>query len=127
MMERVGRMISMEVGVNDATAGTDVASLMMGESCPKPGSERAITDGSLLRYLRAFEVPESADHTGPAVWVDFGIAYDKNSEADPIIGWLLETLKRYGNHMILRVDTTEVPVEIGAMTTLIRRKVQKST
>ncbi len=125
-MERVGRMISMEVGVADKAAGTNVASLMMGESSPRPGSERAITDGSMLTYLRAFNVSESAQHAEPAVWVDFGITYDKNAEADPIVGWLLETLERYGSRMVLRVDTSEVPVEIGAMTALIRKKVQKS-
>jgi len=126
MIERVGRMISVEVGVADEAAGTNVASLMMGESSPRPGSQHTITDGSVLTYLRAFKVSESAERTDPAVWVDFGITYDKNAEADPIAGWLLETLERNGSPMILRVDTTEVPVEVGAITALIRKKVQKS-
>ena len=116
----------MEVGVADAAAGTDVATLMMGESSPKPGTERAITDGSILRYLRAFEVPESEDHAGPAVWVDFGITYDTNAEADSIARWLLNALKRTGSPMTLRVDTSEVPFEMPAVTAVIRAKLRES-
>ena len=126
MTERVGRMISLEIGVADEAAGRDIASLMMGESSPKPGSERIVTDGSVLTYLRAFKVLESVERTGPAVWVDFGITYDKNAEADRIVGWLLDALKRHGSPVALRVDTSEIPVEMEAMTALIRKKVEKS-
>ena len=126
MTERVGRMISMEVGVGDAAAGKDVASVMMGEASPKPGTERAITAASVVKYLRAFEVPESADHTGPAVWVNFGITYDTNAEADSIAGWLVSTLQQTGTSVTLRVDTSEVALEIAAVTAVIRAKVKES-
>ena len=126
MIERVGRMISVEVGVADEATGTNVASLMMGESSPRPGSERTITDGSVLTYLRAFKVSESAEHTDPAVWVDFGITYDKNAEAAPIAGWLFSTLTKQDGLQVLRVDTSKTPLEMAAMTTLIRNKVKRS-
>jgi hypothetical protein len=119
-------MISVEVGVANEVAGTTVASLMMGEASPRPGSKRTVTDGSVLTYLRAFKVSDSAECTDPPVWVDFGITYDSNAEADPIVGWLLAALERSESPVILRVDTTEVPVEFEAMTTVIRKKVQKS-
>ncbi|MBU0595126.1 hypothetical protein KJ567_00375 [Candidatus Bipolaricaulota bacterium] len=126
MKSRVGRMISLEVGVADEAAGRDIAALMMGESAPKPGSERAVADGSVLSYLRAFKVLESAERTEPAVWVDFGIKYDNNAEADPIVRWLLDTLKKHESTITLRVDTSEIPIEMEAMTELIRKKVEKS-
>jgi len=126
MIERVGRMISVEVGVADEAAGTNVASLMMGESSPSPGSERAITDGSVLTYLRAFRVSESAERAGPAIWVNFGITYDKNAEAGPIAGWLYSTLTKQDGLQVLRVDTSKTPLEMAAMTTLIRDKVKRS-
>jgi len=126
MTERVGRMISVEVGVADEAAGTNVASLMMGESSPRPGSERTIADGSVLTYLRAFKVSESADRTAPAVWVDFGIAYNSNADADPIAGWLFGTLTKQDGLQVLRVDTSQTPLEMAAMTTLIRDKVKRS-
>ena len=126
MVERVGRMISLEVGVGDEVAGSNIAALMMGESSPDSGSERAITDGSMLRYLRAFSVSEPVDATAPAVWVDFGITYDKNAEADPIVEWLLKMLTQHEGLLVLRIDTTEVPVEEAALSTLIREKVRQS-
>jgi hypothetical protein len=123
-------MISLEVGVADEAAGIEIASLMMGGPSPKPGTERPMEGVSVLRYLRSFVVPvvpdDSAERTSPAVWVDFGITYDNNAEADPIVGWLFETLKRHDGPVILRVDTTEIPLESGAMTALIRKKVEKS-
>jgi hypothetical protein len=126
MIERKGRMISLEVGVADKAAGIEIASLMMGGSSPKPGDERPMEGVSVLRYLRSFVVADSAERTSPAVWVDFGITYDKNAEADSIVGWLLETLKRHDGPVVLRVDTTEIPLESGPMTALIRKKVETS-
>ena len=126
MAERVGRMISVEVGVADEAAGAGIAELMMGESSPVSGCERAITDGSVLRYLRAFSVPESVEAQRCAVWVDFGITYDENAEADSIVKWLLRTLKTYEGPIVLRIDTTEIPIDEGALSALIREKVRQS-
>jgi len=126
MTERVGRMISLEVGVSDESAGANVAALLMGESLPTPGMERAITEDSVLMYLHAFEVERSADHTGPAVWVGLRIQYGTNAEAGPIAEWLHETLRQYENPMVLRVDTSQVPIEMEAMTSVIRKKVRDS-
>jgi hypothetical protein len=119
-------MISVEVGVADEATGTNVASLMMEESPPRPGSERAITDGSVLKYLRAFKVSESAERTGPAVWVNFRITYDKNAEAEPIADWLFNTLTEQEGLQVLRVDTAKTPLEMAAMTKLLRDKVKRS-
>jgi hypothetical protein len=110
----------MEVGVPDEAAGASVASLMMGEPSPESGSERTAMGGSVLRYLRAFKASESA------VWVDFSITYDQKAEAETIVEWLLKALKQYGGPMTLRLDTTEVPVESGAMSALIRTKIKEA-
>jgi len=126
MPERVGRMISLEVGVADAAAGRKIASQMMGESSPQPGSVHTVADGSQLTYLRAFEVPERADSTNPAIWVNFSITYDSNAEADALVGWLLDALEQHGSPVTLRVDTSPVAVELDAMTELIRRKIRTS-
>jgi len=126
MTERVGRMISVEVGVADEAAGRNVASVMMGESSPKPGSERTISDGSVLRYLRAFKAAESTERTEPAIWVGFGITYSSNAQADPIAGWLFSTLTKQEGLQVLRVDTSKTPLEMTAMTAVIREKVKKS-
>lgn len=120
MVKRSGRTMSMEVGVADEAAGVSVASLMMGEPSPKSGSKRSATDGSVLTYLRAFKASESA------IWVDFSITYDKDAAAETIVDWLLKALTQYGGPMTLRVDSTEVPVEGGAMTALIRKKVHEA-
>jgi len=126
MSERVGRMISIEVGVADETAGKAVAASMMGEPSPSSGSECSIADGSVLKYLRAFKVAEVTDDTEAAVWVSFGIRYDSNVDADPISSWLFRTLTEHGHPVALRVDTSSIPCEIDAMTTLIRSKVKRS-
>jgi hypothetical protein len=126
MTQRIGRMISMEVGVADEAAGRAIASLMMGEASPSPGTERIVADGSVLTYLRAFNVLERVRGTEPAVWVDFGIRYDSNADADPISGWLFNTLMGHGHPVALRVDTSSIPCEIEAMTALIRSKVKRS-
>jgi len=126
MSERVGRMISIEVGVADEAAGKAVAASMMGEPSPSPGSERSIADGSVLTYLRAFKVAEVMDDTEAAVWVNFGIRYDSNADADPISNWLFNALTEHGHPVALRVDTSSIPCEIEAMTELIRGKVKRS-
>jgi len=126
MTERAGRMISLEVGVADEVVGEEIAALMMGESSPTPGSERTVADGTVLSYLRSFKVQESTERTEPAVWVDFGIRYDKNVEADPLAGWLFDTLKSHASHLTLRVDTSDIALEMGAMSELIRTKVGRS-
>jgi len=126
MNQRVGRMISLEIGVEDEGIGKEIAALMMGEPSPAPGSEHAITDGSVLRYLRAFKVLEPSGPTAPGVWVDFGITYDENAAADAIVEWLLDTLGKHVGRLTLKVDTSEVALELEAMTTLIRRKVEQS-
>jgi len=126
MEVRAGRMISLEVGVADQASGKEIASLMMGEPSPDPGSERPITDGAVLKYLRAFDVSETAGAMEPSVWVDFAIRYDDNAAADPIAEWLMKTLKERGARLTLRLDTTEVPLEEGPITEMVRDKVKQS-
>ena len=126
MSERVGRIMSLEVGVADEASGKEIESLMMGEPSPRPGSERAITDGSVMTYLRSFKALEPSASTGPSVWVNFAIRYDENAAADAIAEWLLNTLKMHGRPLTLRVNTSEAPLEIGPLTEMVRGKVESS-
>jgi hypothetical protein len=119
-------MIALEVGVSDATLGEGIASLLLGAPSPSPGSEFAIADGVVATYLRSFEVAEPSSPSGPAAWVNFSIRYDENASADPIVEWILKALAGKESNITLKVDTSEVPLERGALTTLVRNKVEES-
>jgi hypothetical protein len=126
MSERVGRMISLEVGVSDTQFGEQIASLLMGSPSPSTGTESKIAEGVVATYLRSFEVPQSPDASGPAVWVGFSIRYDENASTDPIVEWILGALTGTESRITLRVDTSEVPLEREALMKLVRSKLEES-
>jgi hypothetical protein len=126
MAERVGRIMSLEIGVPEEATGTKIASLMMGSPSPTIGSERPIAGSCTLTYLRSFKAPEPAATSGPAVWVDFAIRYDENASADSIAEWLLNTLQAFKDTIALRLNTTDVPLDAEPLTKMVHGKVELS-
>jgi len=126
MSDRVGRMISLEIGVSDVAFGAEIAAMLTAASSPSPGATFTIADGVVLTYLRSFEITQPSSASDPAVWVGFSIRYDENASADPIVEWLMKSLEATASHITLKVDTSRVPVEKEALTKLVRSKVEES-
>ncbi len=124
METRAGRMISIEVGVRDESTAREVESALMDKPSPSPGDERAITEHTTLKFLRSFDVSETAAPNEPSIWVDFTIRYSEPAEADPIAEGLVVALGDRQDDISLRLDKTDVAVKKEAVRRVLEKRLE---